>query len=209
MASLHIDSKTGEFHIHVAYGLMRATATTDGCFVQRLGKYENKLQLYAREVELKYGLQILSNEPRPGARRADRNELEESRRLGTDIHAIRSAILDSLQKSDNGRAFEAAIKERGWRSRRRPAQLFVVIDRAGGQARAQQETHRHDAEGDQRAAWRPRQDAASLGRSGASRCSATGPRSRRRRGRNTGGRQMRPDRRKGDQTARNAPRSPR
>jgi Relaxase/Mobilisation nuclease domain len=132
-ASLHIDSKTGDFHIHVAYDLIRQTE--DGrAFVQRLGKYENKLQLYAREVELKYGLQILSNEPRPGARRAERNELEESRRLGTDIHAIRSAILDGFQKSDNGRSFQAAMKEQGMQvaagDRR---DCFVVIDPAGGQ----------------------------------------------------------------------------
>ena len=115
----------------LAYSLLRHS--DDGrLFVQKLGLYENKLQLYAREVELKYGLQILSNEPRPGARRADRNELEESRRLGTDVHAIRSAILDSLTKSDNGRSFDAAIKERNWIVAGGDRNCYVVIDEQGG-----------------------------------------------------------------------------
>ena len=130
-ASLHIDEKTGDMHLHLAYSLLRHS--DDGrLFVQKLGLYENKLQLYAREVELKYGLQILSNEPRPGARRADRNELEESRRLGTDVHAIRSAILDSLTKSDNGRSFDAAIKERNWIVAGGDRNCYVVIDEQGG-----------------------------------------------------------------------------
>ena len=130
-ASLHIDEQDRRIHIHLAYSLLR-TGDDGRLFVQRLGNYENKLQLYAREVELKYGLQILSNEPRPGARRADRNELEESRRLGTDVHAIRSAILDSLTKSDNGRSFDAAIKERNWIVAGGDRNCYVVIDEQGG-----------------------------------------------------------------------------
>jgi hypothetical protein len=132
-AALHIDEQTGDKHLHLAYSLLRHS--DDGrMFVQKLGFFENKLQHYAREIEQKYGLQILSNEPRPGARRADRNELEESRRLGTDVHAIRSAILDAFRKSDNGRSFQAALKEQGMEvaagDRR---DCFVVIDAAGGQ----------------------------------------------------------------------------
>lgn len=130
-AVLHIDQKTGDMHLHLAYDLIRQTE--DGrCFVHRLGKFENKLQLYAREIEVKYGLQILSNEPRPGARRADRNELEESRRLGTDIHAIRSAILERFQQADNGRAFDAAMKDQGYIVAGGDRNCFVVIDDLGG-----------------------------------------------------------------------------
>jgi hypothetical protein len=130
-ATLHVDAN-GDRHLHLGYSLLRQT--DDGRFyVQKLGLYERKLQLYAREIEQKYGLQILSNEPRPGARRADRNELEESRRLGTDVHAIRTAILDSFQKSDNGQSFAAAMKSQGMAiaagDRR---DCFVVIDPAGG-----------------------------------------------------------------------------
>jgi hypothetical protein len=132
IASLHIDKATGDFHIHVGYSLV-ARAEDGRFFVQRLGKYENKLLHYARELELKYDLRILSNERNPGAQRADRNELEESRRLGTDVHAIRTAILDGFQKSDNGKSFAAAMKAHGWEvaagDRR---DCIVVIDQAGG-----------------------------------------------------------------------------
>ena len=102
-------------------------------FVQRLGKYENKLLHYARELELKYDLRILSNERNPGARRADRNELEQSRRLGTDVHAIRTAILEDFQRSDNGKSFAAAMKARGWEMAAGDRRdCIVVIDQAGG-----------------------------------------------------------------------------
>jgi hypothetical protein len=131
IASLHINEKTGDYHIHVAYSLV--TRAEDGrYFVQRLGKFENKLQHYAREVEQKYGLQILSNEPRPGAKRADRNELEESRRLGTDIHEIRTLIMQAYHAADSGKAFAAAMKERNWEIAAGDRNCFVVVDELGG-----------------------------------------------------------------------------
>ena len=132
-ASLHIDEQTGDMHMHLAYDLIRQ-ADDGRLFVQKLGLYETKLQLYAREIEQKYGLQILSNERNPGARRADRNELEELRRLGTDIHEIRTAIMQGFHSSDNGRSFQAAMQEQGFEvaagDRRN---CFVVIDQEGGQ----------------------------------------------------------------------------
>ena len=59
--------------------------------------------------------------------------MEESRRLGTDVREIRNAILDCLEHSDNGKAFKAALEERGLmlaNGDRRDC--FVVIDQAGG-----------------------------------------------------------------------------
>lgn len=132
-ASLHIDGASGDMHMHLAYDLIRQRP--DGrLYVAKLGLFETRLQLYAREIEKKYGLRIVSNERRPGARRAERREQEESRRLGTDSHAIRSAILDTLEKSDGGKAFAAAIRAQGMElaagDRR---DCFVVVDEAGGQ----------------------------------------------------------------------------
>jgi hypothetical protein len=132
-ASLHVDEASGDMHMHLAYDLIRQRP--DGrLYVAKLGLFETRLQLYAREIEKKYGLRIVSNERRPGARRADRREQEESRRLDTDSHAIRSAILDTLEKSDGGKAFAAAIRAQGMElaagDRR---DCFVVVDEAGGQ----------------------------------------------------------------------------
>ena len=129
-ASLHIDRKTGDVHMHLAYSLV-AQRDDGRAFVHKLGLYETKLQLYAREIEQKYGLQIVSNERRAGARRGNQREHEESRRLGTDIHAIRSAILDSFEKSDSGKAFNSAIRTQGGIVANGD-RGFVVIDPAGG-----------------------------------------------------------------------------
>jgi hypothetical protein len=130
--SLHIDEKTGDRHGHGAYSLLRDT--DDGrVSVERLGLYKLKLKEYSREVELKYGLTIVTSERRPGARNCSRREYEESRRLGTNIHDIRTAIMQAYHAADNGRAFDAAMKEQGWKvaagDRR---DCFVVVDDQGG-----------------------------------------------------------------------------
>jgi hypothetical protein len=134
-ASLHIDTKTGDMHMHLAHSLVAENA--DGrLYVDKIGIYKNKLKHLSREIERDYGLKIISNERQPGnrARGADRREFEEGRRLGTDLDKIRNAILDSFEKSDSGKAFHAAMKAHSMElaagDRR---DCFVVIDHAGGQ----------------------------------------------------------------------------
>ena len=84
--SLHIDRKTGDMHLHLGYSLVRE-AEDGRLYVQKLGLYKNKLKHLARELEKDYGLKIVSNERQPHdrARIARRGEVEESRRLGTDV----------------------------------------------------------------------------------------------------------------------------
>lgn len=134
-ASLHIDWRTGDMHLHVAYSLVRES--DDGqLYVQKLGLYKNKLKGLARELEKDYGLKVIGNERQAGdlARAAARDEFEESRRLGTDIKAIRATILDCLQQSDNGKAFKAALAGQGYELANGDRRdCFVVIDHAGGQ----------------------------------------------------------------------------
>jgi hypothetical protein len=129
MVSFHIDEATGEKHLHVAW--FRIDLETGRAIDP--GLYKNKLKHLSRDLEKKFGLQIVSNERKAGdrAKAADRNEFEESRRLGTDLKAIRNAILDCLEKSDGGRAFDAAIRERGGIVAN-GERGFVVIDPAGG-----------------------------------------------------------------------------
>jgi hypothetical protein len=133
--SLHIDRKTGDMHMHIGYSLVREN--DDGqLYVQKLGLYKNKLKGLAREIEKDYGLKIVSNERQPGdlARAAGRDEFEESRRLGTDLKAIRAAILGSFEKSDNGKSFRAALGAQGYELANGDRRdCFVVIDHAGGQ----------------------------------------------------------------------------
>ena len=128
----HLNPKTGERHFHVAW--FRFDSERGG--VIDPGLFKNKFKQEARKIEKDFALRELSNDRRPHdlARAGTRNELEEARRLGTDVKAIRSGILDCFEKSDNGRSFAAAIRAHGMElvngDRR---DCFVVVDQAGGQ----------------------------------------------------------------------------
>ncbi len=132
--SFHIDRATGELHCHA--GVNRIARNEDGkAFAIDPGLYKNRLKELSRECERDYGLTVVSSERQAGdrARAANRNEVEEARRLGTDDRAIRNAILDSFEKSDNGRSFAAAIREQGMEIANGDRRdCFVVIDAAGG-----------------------------------------------------------------------------
>ena len=131
IVSFHIQPN-GEKHLHV--GWCRIDLETMRAIDS--GMYKNHLKQLSRKLEKEYGLQEVSNfrKPEDRARAANRKEVEESRRLGTDSRAIRAAILDCLERTDGGKAFKAALDERGLmlaNGDRRDC--FVVIDQAGGQ----------------------------------------------------------------------------
>lgn len=132
--AFHTNRETGERHMHMAWS--RIAQNADGkLFALDPGLYFNKLKEISRELEIELGLTRVSNERKPHdrARAADRNEFEESRRLGTDVKAIRTAILDCFEKSDSGKAFTAALADQGLmlaNGDRRDC--FVVVNQAGG-----------------------------------------------------------------------------
>jgi hypothetical protein len=132
IVSFHINSETGEKHLHV--GWFRVDLETQRAIDP--GLYKNKLGQLSRECERDYALRELTSRRREGdrANAAGRDEFEEARRLGTDIRAIRAGILDCFEKSDNGKALKAALEDRGLmlaNGERRDC--FVVVDHAGGQ----------------------------------------------------------------------------
>ncbi|MBV8401734.1 MAG: relaxase/mobilization nuclease domain-containing protein, partial [Acetobacteraceae bacterium] len=131
IVSFHIEPETGEKHLHAAW--FRGDLENE-CAIDP-GLYKNKLVQLSRTLELEFGLRELTGERQPDdrAREADRNEYEESKRLGTDVRAIRNGILDCLEHADSGKAFKAALEERSLmlaNGDRRDC--FVVIDEAGG-----------------------------------------------------------------------------
>lgn len=130
--SFHIDEATGEKHLHAAW--FRIDPETNRGHDP--GLFKLRLMEVARWAEKEFGLRELSNERQPHdrARAPERGEMEESRRLGTDVRAIRTAILDCFEHADGGKAFKAALEERGLmlaNGDRRDC--FVVVDQAGGQ----------------------------------------------------------------------------
>jgi hypothetical protein len=132
IVAFHINPDTGEKHLHCAW--FRVDLETMRAIDP--GMYKNHLKLLSRTLEKEFALREITNtrQPHDRARYADRREVEESRRLGTDVRAIRTAILDCFEKSDNGRAFKAALDERGFQLANGDRRdCFVVVDAAGGQ----------------------------------------------------------------------------
>jgi len=120
----------GETHLHIAWS--RHDLEHDRAIDP--GLYKNKLKEVSRELEKELGLTRVRNERDPEQKTLapGRNEFEQSRRLGTDLKAIREGIRDCWDRSDNGKAFEAALAERGYILARGDQRDFVVIDPAGG-----------------------------------------------------------------------------
>jgi hypothetical protein len=128
----HIDPQSGEKHFHAAW--FRLDPERE-CVIDP-GLFKNRLREEARKVEKNFALRELSDhrQPHDRARYADRREVEESRRLGTNVREIRTAILDAFEKSDSGRAFAAAIQTHGYELAYGDRHdCFVVVDHAGGQ----------------------------------------------------------------------------
>ena len=117
-------------HLHIAWSridLEHERAIDPGLF-------KLKLKEISRELEKEFGLTRIRNERDPGQKTLapGRNEFEQSRRLGTDLKAIRETIRACWERADTGRGFEAALAEHGYVLARGDKRDFVVIDPAGG-----------------------------------------------------------------------------
>jgi hypothetical protein len=128
----HIFEATGEKHGHCMWFRVDA----DTARVRDPGLFKRRLMEVAREIELEFGLQLVGNKRRSEARAsvAERTEIEEARRLGTNIAAIRNTIIECLEQANDGRSFKSGLRRNGLMlangDRRN---CFLVIDAAGGQ----------------------------------------------------------------------------
>ena len=166
--AMHVNEATGERHLHVAW--YRIDVERE-CAIDP-GLYKNKLKFEVVAVSRKAAW-IAAHRQRAAAaatsaRYAERHEVDECRRLGTDVRAIRTAILDCFEQSDGGKAFKAALEDtRLDAGERRPARLLCG-DRSGGRAsRAEQKAYRPDLGANPRAAGRPRPQPVAERRTGA------------------------------------------
>ncbi len=127
---MHTDAQ-GDRHMHVAWSRID---TEQMCAIDP-GLYKNKMRELCRELELDYGLQVVTSDRRPEqqTRAANRAEFDEARRLGVDIEEVREAIRACYDQSDNGASFAAALSEYGLGLARGDRRDFVVIDPEGGQ----------------------------------------------------------------------------
>jgi hypothetical protein len=100
------------------------------------GMFKNHLKELSRKLEKEFALREVSSHRAADdkTRAPDRKELEESRRLNTNLKEIRNTILRCWQQSDNGRSFNAAlIGQKLVLANGDRRDCYVVIDQAGGQ----------------------------------------------------------------------------
>lgn len=126
--AFHIDATTGHEHMHLAWSRIDGETMT----ARPLPFFKERLKEVSRELERTLDLTRVKNERDGTALAPTRNEFEQARRLGTDIHAVRQTIRDCFERSDNGRSFEAALADHGFVLAQGDRRDFVVIDHEGG-----------------------------------------------------------------------------
>jgi len=120
----------GTTHMHIGWSRI----DTENMRAIDPGLYKNKLKQCCRELEEELDLTRIKNErdPEEKTRSAGRDEFEQSRRLDTDLKAIRESIRACWDRSSDGEQFREALEDEGMMLARGDRRPFVVIDREGG-----------------------------------------------------------------------------
>ena len=127
--AFHTNDKTGHEHMHVAWSRIDENTLT----AKQLPFFKRRLKTISRELELHFGLTIVSSRREGPIKYAPtRAEEEQARRLGVDIHEVRNTIRECWDRSDCGRSFEAALADKGLTLAQGEKRDFIVIDREGG-----------------------------------------------------------------------------
>ena len=127
--AFHVDEETGHEHMHVAWSRIDEETMT----AKALPFYKERLKKISRELELHFGLTLVPNERESSIKYAPtRDQEEQARRLGVDIHEVRQTIRNCYEHSDCGRSFEVALAQEGLLLAQGDRRDFVVIDYGGG-----------------------------------------------------------------------------
>jgi hypothetical protein len=126
--AFHVDLTTGHEHMHVAWTRIDAATLT----ARPLPFFKERLKEVCRELETSLDLTRVRNEREGPIMAPTRNEFEQARRLGVDIHKVRQTIRDCYERSDTGRSFEAALSEHGLVLAQGDRRAFLIIDHEGG-----------------------------------------------------------------------------
>lgn len=127
--AFHIDEKTGEEHMHVAWSRIDESTLT----AKELPFFKDRLKKISRELELHFGLTVVTSRREGSIKYAPtRAEQEQARRLGLDIHEVRNTIRDCYDRSNCGVSFQAALADERLILAQGDRRDFVVIDHEGG-----------------------------------------------------------------------------
>jgi hypothetical protein len=95
--------------------------------------YKTRLKNICRELEKHFRLTPVRNERESSIQYAPtRDEEQQARRLGIDIHEVRESIRDCFERSDCGRSFQTALTNLQMTLARGERRDFLVIDQCGG-----------------------------------------------------------------------------
>jgi len=126
--AFHRDEKTGHEHMHIAWSRINAASMT----AEPLPFFKLRLKEVCRELEVELGLRQVKNHRDTPVLAPTRDEFEQARRLGIDIHQVRATIREFWDRSDNGNSFAAALAAAGLTLAKGEHRDFIVIDREGG-----------------------------------------------------------------------------
>lgn len=127
--AFHIDEKTGHEHMHVAWSRIDEDTLT----AKRLPFFKERLKKISRELEMHFGLEVVTSQRPDKIKYAPtRAEHEQARRLGLNVHELRNAIRSCYERSDCGASFQAALEHEGMILAQGEKRDFIVIDREGG-----------------------------------------------------------------------------
>ncbi|MGO9985385.1 MAG: relaxase/mobilization nuclease domain-containing protein, partial [Rhodomicrobium sp.] len=122
--------KAGRPHMHVVWSRL----SVDDNRAIESGLFKRKLKEVCRALEKEMGLKQVRNERDPSTKTqaAKRGEFEESRRLKTDLKAIRESIRIAWDRSDSGASLSANLEKQGLILAHGDRRDFVIIDAKGG-----------------------------------------------------------------------------
>lgn len=90
----------------------------------------------SRELEKEWGLRQVSSQSQHRHRdcysKAARQEMEQARRQGANVHDIREHVRWLWEQSPNGEAFALALEEEGYQLAKGDRRAYVVLDPHGG-----------------------------------------------------------------------------
>lgn len=124
-------TKEGRSHAHVVWSRIDTETMT----ARTLPFTKNKLMEVSRELYLEKGWTMPEGMQKQGARdpqKFSRAEWEQAKRLGQDPRWISQIAQSAWKASDNGRAFQHGLEERGFYLAKGEKRGFVVVDSLGG-----------------------------------------------------------------------------
>jgi Ti-type conjugative transfer relaxase TraA len=126
--TFHVNERSGDAHMHVGWSRIDEETMT----ARNLAFFKLRLKEVSRELESELGLTPVSNHRQHPEMAPTRDEDQQARRLGVDIHDVRRKIRACWERSDNGQSFTAALASEGLTLAQGERRDFIVIDHEGG-----------------------------------------------------------------------------